>query len=288
MEVPTPAEIRSVVRLLDDEHPVVREAVRRRVAAWGEDWERGVAGMETELEADAEMREGLAEVRRLRAEFRDERFREEWEAVLRSPRGEVERLEDALVLLARREAPPGTDEEGIRGKLDALARGFRILVPEADFRHLAVHLFGTGRFSGNEEDYYAPENSHLGWVLRERRGNPILLACVMMFVGRRVGLDIGGCNYPAHFLARHRCPDEGRLYLIDCFNEGRVFPAELLVKHRPPGFPDVAELVRDPAAVETILGRVLRNLDQAWERKGRKDEQRFVRELGRRLVLREW
>jgi len=279
MSAPTPAEIRSLVRLLDDDHPVVRAAVKRRVAELGDDLERGLAELEPEASGG-----WIPQLRRLRTEFQDERFREAWTSVLTQSKPDPERLEDALILLALRDAPSGMDEETLRGQLDSLARGFRLLVPRADFRHLALHLFGTGRFTGNEDDYYGPKNSNLAWVLQERRGNPILLACVMILVGRRIGLEIGGCNFPAHFLARYLCPESGRLYFIDCFNEGRVFPAELLLRHRPPGFEDAEEVIQVAAPVEVILGRVLRNLERALDQSGRPEEQRFARELWHRLA----
>jgi len=57
-------------------------------------------------------------------------------------------------------------------------------------------------FHGNEDDYYAEDNSLLPRVIASRSGNPITLSLIYIAVGRRAGLDITGVGLPGHFVVR--------------------------------------------------------------------------------------
>lgn len=272
------SEVSALLRLLDDEHPMVRAAVRDRLVAMGADLERFLV-----LNAPAELAHLIPAALELRGDHPREGFETSWQGWLQMP-SSTAKLERGLTLLSAYLSSAGGFSLEIAGRLDGLAAGWEQIQPDPDFRGLAAHLFGGGRFRGNEEDYYAPENSDLAWVLREGQGNPILLACVMILVGARRGVAVGGCNFPSHFLARHEAPGEGGLYLIDCFNGGKILPAAALLRHEPWDSPDVQEVVRIPASPEVIISRVLRNLELAFDRAGKPEEQGFVRELWRLMA----
>jgi regulator of sirC expression with transglutaminase-like and TPR domain len=71
-------------------------------------------------------------------------------------------------------------------------------------------------FRGVPEDaYYAYENSWLDRALERRTGIPITLAVVHLAVGRRVGLDLHGVNFPGHFLVRLQAGPGAEARLID-------------------------------------------------------------------------
>ncbi len=69
-------------------------------------------------------------------------------------------------------------------------------------RALAEVLGGDEGFSGDEEDYYHPDNGLFHAVLSRRRGMPIILSAVWMEVGRRAGLMVDGVGMPGHFIVR--------------------------------------------------------------------------------------
>ncbi len=62
---------------------------------------------------------------------------------------------------------------------------------ERSFEGLRHHLFDEVGFAGDSQRYDEPENSFLQLVLTRRRGLPILLATVMIEVGRRAGVRGG-------------------------------------------------------------------------------------------------
>jgi hypothetical protein len=75
--------------------------------------------------------------------------------------------------------------------------------------------------------------------------------------------------------------DEDQTWLVDCFNRGRFMLAEDVAKHHPAANPSMEEIVHESATVETIIARVLRNLDEAFER----DDNLSQRQVVRRLML---
>lgn len=279
--VPPGSDIPALLKLLDDEHPPVRAAVKQRLASFGPEMERTLA---LHAPADLNVEPLIAQAVRLRSEFFRDKLLSDWRTWMEQPSC-ILKVEEGLTLLADYFSETDTTSDdvpanpGIRARLNELAALLLSIAPQPDFRDLAAFLFASGRFQGNEDDYYAAANSNLDRVLRDRRGNPILLACVMILVGARTGIDMGGCNFPAHFLARHESPDDGVLYLIDCFNGGKILSADLLIRHQPFVVPEIDRVVHTPATAEIIMSRVLRNLDHAFEREGNAPEQRLMRKL---------
>ncbi|MDR0533183.1 MAG: transglutaminase-like domain-containing protein [Verrucomicrobiales bacterium] len=55
-------------------------------------------------------------------------------------------------------------------------------------------------FRGNVDDYYHPDNSYLDTVIDDRRGLPLTVTLVYVFVGRRLGWDVCGIGVPSHYI----------------------------------------------------------------------------------------
>ena len=90
------------------------------------------------------------------------------------------------------------DPEATLATLDELAAG----CPEPTFEGLRRHLYDELDFRGPTGEYDDPRHSMLDLVVAHRRGLPILLATVMIEVGRRVGVPVVGIGMPMHFLVR--------------------------------------------------------------------------------------
>jgi regulator of sirC expression with transglutaminase-like and TPR domain len=106
----------------------------------------------------------------------------------------IEKAALALAAVLR----PATDSAGA---LTALAR-LAAECPERTFDGLRRYLFHDLGFRGDREHYDDPRNSFLDLVLARRTGLPILLATVMMEVGRRADVPVVGIGMPMHFLVR--------------------------------------------------------------------------------------
>ncbi len=275
-----PLELRPLLRLLDDDTPVVREAVQQKLAA-----------IRYELpELFLSLGEPLDDERqRLIGEILAPVCREELEGIWMSWRwlsAPEAQLEEALGQLAAFLSGWQTRGEELPRQLDALAEKAVREGGTYDPHKLAEFLFGgrgeETRLRGNTKEYYAAHNSNLLWVLANGQGNPISLSCIYMLLGRRLGMRIEGCNFPGHFLARVR--HESKVWLVDCFNRGRFMLSEDVAKHHPAANPSMEDVIRDPAPVEAILARVLRNLDEAFEREGNLPQRHVIRRLMLKLM----
>jgi regulator of sirC expression with transglutaminase-like and TPR domain len=273
-------ELRHLLKLLDDESPVVREAVRQQLAAMRDDLPERLRALEQPLDAQQQrlLSDILAPV--CQKELEDAWLSWRW---LSTPEAQ---LEEALRHIASFLSGWQSKGHELAGKLDALAAEAAKEGADQDARSLAEFLFGgrgqEARLRGNSRDYYSAQNSNLLWVLSNGMGNPISLSCVFLLVGRRLGLKVQGCNFPGHFLAR--VGHEGKVWLVDCFNRGRFMLAEDVAKHHPAANPSMDEIVQNPATVETIVARMLRNLDDSFEREGNLLQRQTVRRLMLKLM----
>lgn len=253
-------QLPSLLKLLDDDSPKVRDKVWDLVSANVSAWEAPLRERLATLAGGPRKR-----LEELLAAREKERFRETWFAWRDLP-DEGERLEAALAALSdflgRKAGEEPGSRPGVPELLDGLAREFRASGELAIPSRLARFLFHAKALRGADSDYYHPRNSDLAHVLRTGRGIPISLACVFMLVGRRVGLDIAGCDVPEHFLTR--AEEGGESVVIDCYDAGRVLDRDRLGQLEKKYAPDFNRLLRTRASAESIVARVLRNLINAF------------------------
>jgi regulator of sirC expression with transglutaminase-like and TPR domain len=119
-------------------------------------------------------------------------------------------------------------------------------------------------------------------VLETGLGNPISLSCLYRLLGQRFGIEIEGCNFPGHFLARVELAE--RTWLVDCFNRGRFMLASDVARHHPAANPAMEEVIQKPATTDQILLRILRNLDEAFERNDDQPKRQVMRTLAVKLM----
>jgi regulator of sirC expression with transglutaminase-like and TPR domain len=186
------------------------------------------------------------------------------------------RLESALSLIAEFQNGAGS-APSLPDLLDGLAEEFRRRGGTMDEETLARFLFKEKGLEGDRSNYYHPHNSNLVYVIEARRGLPISLACVYMLVGRRLGLDIGGCNWPNHFFARVVL--QHKVMLVDCFNGGRMLDRESFLKMQGPSKEAAEAILAGRASVEAIVSRVLGNLVRAYQHVSHEANSRLMMEL---------
>lgn len=171
-------------------------------------------------------------------------------------------LDEAALLIAAH-AEPDIDVAAYLARLDELAAA----CPAPTLDALVRHLFGRGRFSGNEADYYDPRNSFLNHVLDRGLGIPITLAVLTMEVGRRLGVPLWGVGMPGHFLLRDKVDPS---VFVDPFHGGRLLDAAGCERlYRRLAGPDAAwdPSFLDPMPRPLIVARLLNNLRGVYERR---------------------
>lgn len=265
-------EIAALLALLDDENAGVANAARGRLVALGEE---ALPALNAAAAADEPRLRRVARAARttilsLRAEA----------AFVESlSRGELD-LETVAIDLARIDRPD-LDPSVVRARLDDLADRVRLAAGEAvdpagRAAALGAVLGDEEGFRGNADDYYHPHNSYLDWVLDRKKGIPISLSLLYVFVGRRAGLDVFGVGFPRHFVAAYR--EHGFTAYIDGFHGGKVLDrkqAEAMLEQQ--NLPAHASLFTEAAPYD-IVRRMLANLAYAY--RDRQDAPRTAR-IGR-------
>lgn len=113
---------------------------------------------------------------------------------------------DAALLVAACDRPE-FESSLVRSRLAAMAGAARGYVaghphPRARVEGLCYYLKDVVGLAGDDSQYYQRDNSCIDRVLATGRGLPISLAVIYVDIGRRLGLDCEGVNFPGHFLVR--------------------------------------------------------------------------------------
>ncbi|MDI1312551.1 transglutaminase-like domain-containing protein [Prosthecobacter sp.] len=278
--MPATAHLSHLIKLLDDDSEVVRHAVRHELTGMRRELPQHIETLETPLSADEEKL-----VAQLLEPARRNELEETWMR-WRWMEGPDAQLEEGLSQLSAYLNGWKSQSADLAKRLDALTEEAFAEKGRMDAHELAQWLFasnnGVTRFRGNSKDYYSPANSNLFWVLNTGLGNPISLCCLYRLLGHRFGLEIEGCNFPGHFLSRVQYRD--KTWLVDCFNRGRFMLAADVAKHHPAANPGMEDLIHEPATAEATLLRILRNLDEAYERLVLLPERQFMRRLAVKLM----
>jgi len=260
-----PEQIPHLIKLLDDESSDVRTTVAHELASFGPTLKNQIKKVGIPINADQKARLG-----KILETHRRARLKRVWSSWTTLPAeqgsfvSDYKRLEGALSIIA--EYLSGMDYDyTLKDCLDELASAYRIKYKENDPGMLAKFLFEEKGLSGDEENYYNPQNSNLVYVIKAKKGIPISLSTVYMLVGLRLGLRIEGCHFPGHFLGRINW--EGRKVFIDCFNDGHVIEEKDLLSIKDDTFKAMSMVLREETNVGMIVRTFLANLVRCYQMK---------------------
>lgn len=266
----TTQDLPHLISLLDDDSPVVREAVMRELFAFGD----ALPGLLDTLPTPPSRAQQEA-LRLVLGDHLRRALRAQW-AGWRGLPDDYARIESAQNLIAEFQNGPAYSAT-LGGLLDGLADGFRAKYGDRDAHVLARHLFEEVGIEGARRDHHDPHNSNLVRVIENRRGLPISLACVFMLVGRRLGMDVRGVNWPEHFLARVFV--NGRETIHDVCRRGPGLDRESFLKMQGPSREAAEAILDQPCGAEVIVARVLRNLVRAYEQDGQEENSELMLDL---------
>jgi len=249
MTVPNTNDLPYLIRLLDDDDPSVSPVVSQQLRKFGGDISQDIAALGIDVSRGRKKR-----LSSLLAEGRRQTLADEWIVPSRgvaSWEDDWESFEHTLRLLSDFLHDGVTMRSALPDLLDLLADEVRQDLPEPSAAELRDWLFSSGRYCGDKKKADACNYFDLCHVIDVRQGNPTSLACLFMLLGRRLGVSVEGCNYPAHFLARIQV--EGKTSLVDCFHHGRTFDVESLLKVHP----KISEKARAAVLSQGHLGVIL-------------------------------
>jgi regulator of sirC expression with transglutaminase-like and TPR domain len=273
----TKTEIESLIYLLDDPDPEVQVGVKKRFEELGEHAVPLLDEYRSELINDTERSSVNNIIYNITIGSLFEDFSLLLEQGVDSPR----KLEEAVLLLCRF-GNPTLRMRDYTDKLDMFARQISSDVAytpsvREKMQILLQFVFRELRFRGDSKEYHDPENARLDRVIERRKGLPILLSMIVIFIGRRLSLPFYGVNMPIHFMLLYETPNQD--VLIDPFDGGTIVSYDqcyyFLKKN---GIEPRAEhLQRSPE--QDILARCIRNMIHSYSKSGDEKKVADLRDL---------
>ena len=160
-------------------------------------------------------------------------------------------------------------------------------------------LFEVHNFSGNTQNYHAPQNSYINNVLESKKGNPLSLSLIYLIVAQDLKIPIYGVNLPEHFVLCYKDVHqlmsvktkrdaemiaEGILFYINPFSRGAVFGKGQLDIYLKKMNIKIESSFYQPCSNLEMIKRLLRNLIFSYKKLGyveKQDElQKMLNALG--------
>jgi regulator of sirC expression with transglutaminase-like and TPR domain len=251
---------KALVNLLGDDDPAIYHTVRDKILSFGEDageWLRP-----HRLSDDPLLRRRAREI----VLHFDRQEADTWFLAFCLKHGEEFDLEEGVWLLALTQYPD-INVEAYRALLDNFAAEIRerIDITETDKEILTTinnYIFDELGFSGDQENYYDPQNSYLNRVVDRRRGNPINLSLLYLLLARRLQLPVAGIGLPGHFVCRYQSTSD-EIY-IDPFHHGKFLTKADCIQYLVSGSHGLQDEFLAPVSTRRVLMRICSNLHQIY------------------------
>lgn len=217
-------ELDSILYLLDDPDPFVNQAVENKLLELGEN----VIPLLDELKLDKKELHEKEKVSNAIQKITFNSVHADFVEAVAAGINNREDLEKAVLILARIGTPTLREHEYVK-KLDHFANMAEASVHyQIDEHQKMIHftrfIFEDLHFSGALDAYRTPKNSLINHVIDRRKGLPIALALVAIFVARRLNLPFFGVNMPIHFMLMFA--GEKEEILLDPYDNGNMVSYE--------------------------------------------------------------
>lgn len=251
---------KALINLLGDEDPGIYRTVRERIVSAGggaEAWLRP-----HRLSSDPVLRRRALEI----MQHFERQEADTWFLGFCLKHGEEFDLEEGVWLLALTQYPD-INVEAYRALLDNFAAELRERIDfnETNKEVLSTinnYLFDELGFSGDEENYYDPQNSYLNRVIDRRKGNPINLSLVYLLLARRLQLPMAGIGLPGHFICRYQSTSD-EIY-VDSFHHGKFLTKADCIQYLMNGSHGFQDEFLAPVSTRRLLMRICSNLHQIY------------------------
>ncbi len=127
-------------------------------------------------------------------------------------------------------------------------------------------LFSKLKFGANTKNFHSPGNSMINVVLENRKGNPITLCVIYLFVAQKLKLPVYGVNLPNLFILTYK--SEETQFYINAFNRGLIFSKEDIDNYISHLNLTPMDIFYQPCGNLDVIKRVLRNLIVSFEKIG--------------------
>lgn len=277
-----PAEVNSLIRLLDDPDQEIFDHVHDKLLSYGSE---AIDYLESAFEQafDPILQERIAN---LVHEIQFGIIKNDLRLWLHG--GAFDLLQGILII--NRYQYPDLDEQKVINQIEAIKRDVWIqMMNEASppeqvklINHIFYNIYG---FSGNTTNHQDPQNSYISQVLETKKGNQISLAIIYSIIAQKLDIPVYGVNLPQHFILAYMDESQqdslegGVLFYINAFNKGFIFgrrDVDMFLKQLNL---KAERQFYEPCSNTDIIKRVLRNLISAYEQSGSPDKVKELNEL---------
>lgn len=288
--------LHAMVSLLDDSDEEVVEIVEKQILEKGDDYASQLEEIWLSGEYDGSLNNRIES---LLKRIQKQKLKQDIHNWLNSNKRDV--LE-AWVLASRIQYP--NLDRGIikahlsRLKIDAWVKLSGVENPIDKIKTLNHVFFEIYGFKGNNENYHSPDNSILTRVLETKKGNPISLSMLYIYIAQELGMPVFGVNLPQHFVVgycklKHESQFahelqkdslrlgnvENVLFYINPFSKGQVFMEESVDAFLKVIKVDPKRSFYQPCESIEIFRRVLRNMHFAFSEQQNLEKQKEVEEI---------
>jgi hypothetical protein len=272
----TISQLPYIIKLIDDESPVVQEQVYKELKGLGPELKNILIRENIDLNPDQELK-----INQLMDEFYQDTILVRWEKIIVLDNNS-HKVELGLGLVSDY-LSRADGELNLHILLDELAEEYKKLYSDNSIFTLCHFLFSEKKIKGNIRDLHNPLNSNLYKVVERKQGNPLSLCMLFILVGERLNIKIHGCNLPGYFLALMNDSEFGEI-LVDCFNSGYIlFEKEIKKLFEHPNTLNREEVIQSADAL-TILSQYLKDLIHSFHLGGVENEKAFIKKLLKILI----
>ena len=130
-------------------------------------------------------------------------------------------------------------------------------------------MFDQLKFGANTKNFHAANNSFINVVLESKKGNPISLCVIYMWIAQKLGFPVYGVNLPNLFVLTYK--HEQTQFYINVFNKGLIFNKVDIDNYLAQLNLTPLDIYYQPCSNLENIRRVLRNLIMAYEKSGHDD-----------------
>ncbi len=273
----TRAEIESLMFLLEDPDPFVQEQVQLRFKELGD----SAVPLLDQIRVQTKDKEEKKRAKDVLHKLTFSTLKGDFAELLLEGVGNRAQLERAVITLARFGHPTLRESEYVKTLdhfADMIRPSLRYKRSEREkMRTLMKFIFEDLNFRGDNKDYHNPANGFIDQVIERRKGLPISLSLVAMFIARRLQLPVFGVNMPIHFMLAFVGEKEEQL--IDPYDQGAEVNYDqcyfFLKKNNVIPKPEHFKMASDI----DILARCIRNLMHSYERNEEHDRVQELKSL---------
>ncbi len=271
----TDAAIKAMIHLLDDSDQEVVSMVEQQIRTLGPSI---IPVLESEWEAESLNPLLQTKIENLIHDFQWQSVKTRLQVWRES--GGMDLLEGMWILATYRY--PDYTYEQLKLEMDQLyyevwPQMREELHPMDQVKVLNTAIFEQLKFGPNSKNFHAANNSFINNVLSSKKGNPISLCVIYMWIAQKLGLPIYGVNLPNLFVLTYK--QNGLQFYINVFNKGLIFNKIDIDNYIAQLNLTPNEIYYNPCSNLEIIRRVIRNLMMAYEKAGEQDYKDELTEL---------